>query len=178
MPREDDGGPGAPRPPAPRLACAADVAALVRLINAAYRVEDFFVHGDRTGEADVRAHLDTRGGCFLVLDGEAPGELAGAVYVEVRGDRGYFGMLSVDPGRQRQGLGRLLAAAAEAHCRTAGCQVLDIDVIDLRRELPAFYAALGFEPAGVGPFPDPDKLRRPAHVVVMSKRLGPPADLS
>ena len=33
--------------------------------------------------------------------------------------------------------------AIEAHFRAAGCVALDIDVVELREELPAFYARLG-----------------------------------
>jgi GNAT superfamily N-acetyltransferase len=155
----------------PRLATQRDVAALARLINAAYRVEDFFINGDRTDERDVRARLEAPGAAFLVIDTPAGGGLAGAVYVEVREKRGYFGLLSVDPARQKQGLGRALVDAVEAHCRAAGCRVLDIDVVNLRHELPAFYSALGFVPAGTAPFPDPAKLTRPAHLVMMTKPL-------
>jgi GNAT superfamily N-acetyltransferase len=153
------------------MARPADVPALVRLINAAYRVEDFFINGDRTNERDVRARLAMPGAAFLVIDGPAAGDLAGAVYVEIRGTRGYFGLLSVDPGRQKQGLGRALVEAAEAHCRGAGCRDMDIDVVNLRQELPAFYSGLGYIAAGTTPFPDRAKLTREAHLVVMTKPL-------
>ncbi len=153
------------------MATQGDIAALVRLINAAYRVEDFFINGDRTNERDVRARIEAPGAAFLVIDGPAGTGLAGAVYVEIRGSRGYFGLLSVDPARQKQGLGRALVDAVTSHCRAAGCRVLDIDVVNLRQELPAFYEALGFVPAGTAPFPDPSKLTRPAHLVMMTKPL-------
>jgi GNAT superfamily N-acetyltransferase len=163
-------------PMTPRAATEGDAPVLARLINEAYRVEDFFVDGDRTSVADVRRKLAEANGCFLVIDRPEADRvdevtLDGAVYVEVRGDRGYFAMLSVTRARQGRGLGRGLVAAVEAHCRAAGCHWLDIEVVDLRTELPAFYASLGFSPCGVGPFPDPAKLRRPAHVVLMTKAL-------
>jgi GNAT superfamily N-acetyltransferase len=154
----------------PRAATPQDVPNLVRLINRAYRVEDFFIDGDRTCEQDVRQRMAAPGGCFLVIDGAA-GALAAAVFVEVRGPRGYFGMLSVDPDRQKEGLGRTLVLAVEARCRAAGCRFLDLDVVNLRQELPAFYALFGFAPRGAAPFPDPGKLRREAHLVVMTKPL-------
>jgi GNAT superfamily N-acetyltransferase len=106
-----------------------------------------------------------------VIDGPAHGDLAGAVYVEIRGHRGYFGLLSVDPGRQKQGLGRALVAAAEGHCREAGCRDMDLDVVNLRQELPAFYSALGYRAVGTAPFPDRAKLTQEAHLVVMTKPL-------
>jgi ribosomal protein S18 acetylase RimI-like enzyme len=157
--------------PAPRLASDQDAPALARVINLAYRVEDFFVDGDRTDEADVRRRMAKPNAAFLVLDGAEAGELAAAVFVEIRHGRGYFGMLSVDPSQQQHGLGRKLIAAVEDRCREAGCTFLDIEVVNLREELPAFYRRFGFTPIGETPFTDPAKLRRPAHLVVMTKPL-------
>ncbi len=154
-----------------RLATSDDVPALVRLINAAYRLEEFFVTGDRTSAQAIRDRMAPADAAFLVVDAPTAGQLAAAVFVLVRGDRGYFGMLSVDPSHQRRGLGRWLALAAEAHCRAAGCVALDIDVVDLRTELPPFYESLGFRPVATAPFPHPERLRRAAHLVVMSKSL-------
>jgi GNAT superfamily N-acetyltransferase len=148
-----------------------DVPELVRVINRAYRVEDFFVRGDRVNAADVTSRLATPGAAFLVIDGAAPGSLDAAVCVQLRGDRGYFGLLAVDPDRQGHGLARELIAAVEARCRAAGCRHLDLDVVDLRTELPPFYARLGFAPSGTAPFKDADKLKRPASLIVMSKPL-------
>jgi len=91
-----------------RVAAPAEAAALAALINAAFLVERFFVEGDRTSPEAVRALMAK--GAFLVT--EAEGALSGAVYVERRGARGYFGLLAVDPARKGQGLGRALVAAA------------------------------------------------------------------
>jgi ribosomal protein S18 acetylase RimI-like enzyme len=154
-----------------RRATPEDAPEIVRVINLAYRVEDFFIDGDRTNTDDIRVRLSRPHGVFLVADASEAGGLAAAVYVEVRGDRGYFGMLAVDPAYQQRGLGRALAVAAESHCAAAGCRDLDIDVVDLRTELPDFYRVLGFSPVGTAPFPDPHKLRRPAHLITMSKPL-------
>lgn len=154
-----------------RRATIADIPALVRLINKAYRVEAFFVRGDRIRAPDIAARLSAPDSEFLVIEGEADTALAGAVWVEIRGDRGYFGLLSVDPAVQGRGLGRRLVEAAEAHCRVAGCETLDIDVVNLRAELPAFYAKFGFRAVGVSPFSAEDRLTQPAHLVVMSKAL-------
>jgi GNAT superfamily N-acetyltransferase len=154
-----------------RLATHADVPALTRLINAAYAVEEFFIRGTRTTERELRDKLDAPGAAFLVIDGRTPAALAGAVYVELRGDRGYFGLLSVEPAHQGEGLGRALVEAAAAHCRAAGCVALEIDVVNLRTELPAFYDKLGFRPVATAPFPAPEKLTQPVHLIVMSKPI-------
>ncbi len=70
----------------------------------------------------VREYFHT--GAFLVA--EDGGEMAACVYVELRGERGYFGLLSVEPTRQRSGFGRRLIAAAEEFCRDAGCRFMDL----------------------------------------------------
>ena len=78
-----------------RIAEARDVSGVAALICLAYRVEAFFVEGDRTNADDVRARMAR--GHFLLLE-DSNGALAGCVYVEIRGERGYFGMLSIYPG--------------------------------------------------------------------------------
>ena len=93
-----------------------------------------------------------------------------AIYIEVRGARGYFGMLSVDPARQKAGIGRILVDSAEAHFRAAGCQAVDIKIVHLRSELPPYYRALGYVETGTAPFVD-DNLKQEAHFVIMSKPL-------
>lgn len=153
----------------PRVATAADVPRLAALINRAYRVEEFFVRGERTSEADVLRRLSRPGTAFLVLDdGEA---LIGAIFVDIMNGRGYFAMLAVDPDRQGQGLGRTMVTAAESFCRERGCKHMDLDVVNLRQELPAFYDRLGYAPHGMAPFQEPSKLKRPAHLVKMTKPL-------
>ncbi len=157
-----------------RYATSEDIPAIVRLINSAYRVEDFFIDGDRTSASDIEARMTAPDSCFIVADGPNPEDLAGAVWVEFHENRGHFGMLSVDPASQGTGLGRTLVNAVEDHCRTAGCDALDIEVVNLRLELPPFYAKLGFTSTETAPFPDTGKLRREAHLILMSKPLTAP----
>jgi GNAT superfamily N-acetyltransferase len=156
-----------------RRATAHDVPALRRVINRAYQVEAFFVTGDRVTEAQIQERFRRPHAVFLAIDDPEPGRLSGCVFVEVRNDRGYFGLLSVDPDRQKQGLGRTLVHAAEEHCRAAGCRVIDLDMVNLREELPAFYHGLGYQTIGQAPFPEEQapRLLRDARLVVMSKAL-------
>lgn len=109
-------------------------------------------------------------GAFLLLE-DADGALAGCVYVETGGERGSFGMLSVDPAQKARGLGRRLVAAAEAACRARGCRHLDLQVVSLREELFPFYRRLGYVEAGTAPFPETSRLKRPCHMALMTKRL-------
>lgn len=151
-----------------RVAGPNDAEAVARLINAAYRVERFFVDGDRTSPDEVLRLL--RAGTFLVAQ-DQDGAPVGCVYVETRGSRGYFGLLAVDPGRQGRGIGRRLVSAAEERCRSAGCAHMDLQVVDLRAELPPLYRALGYAETGTAPFTGPSRI--PCRFILMSKALGP-----
>lgn len=149
-----------------RLATGGDILPLVSLINQAYEVEKFFIDGDRVSAAQA-ADLLSRGS-FLI--GEEHGAAAACVYVEIRHDRAYFGLLSVDPSRQGRGWGRVMVDAAEQHARAAGCRVMDITVVNLRSELPPFYHRLGYVETGTAPFTD-QRATQPCHFVLMSKSL-------
>ena len=157
-----------------RGARADEASAVAALVNAAFQVEAFFKRGDRTDAAEI-GNLMQRGE-FLVLDhSEAPGApgagLAACVYTRTNGDRGYFGMLSIDPRSQGRGLGRSMIAAVESRFRAQGCRAVDIHVVNLRKELPPFYERLGYVPSGTLPFPDDGSVTQPCHFVVMTKRL-------
>jgi GNAT superfamily N-acetyltransferase len=150
-----------------RDATAADADAIADLVNRAFIVERFFVEGDRTSPAAVSRLLDT--GAFLLA--EMDRWLVACVYVERRGERGYFGMLSVDPSRQGEGLGRLLVAAAEDRCRRQGCHAMEIHVVDVRPELPPIYRRLGYVDVGTEPFPDAERAKLACRFIVMAKPL-------
>ena len=129
-----------------------------------------FLDGTRTDEAGVAAMMQK--GCFLVaVDG--PGQVVASVYIELRGARGYFGMLAVDPSRQGKGLGRMMVEAAENHCRKVGCDAMDITVLSLRPELPPYYRKLGYIETGTEEFHPsrPLKAGVECHCIRMSKAL-------
>jgi len=151
-----------------RVATAPDASAIAAVINAAFEVERFFVEGSRTNVDEILEYM--RKGMFLVAEGG--GGITGCVYVEPQGERGYFGLLAVEPREKGRGLGRLMVAAAEDDLRRAGCQVVDIRVVDLRTELVPFYRRLGYEETGTEPFPT--QTRRPCHFIRMSKTLAAP----
>jgi ribosomal protein S18 acetylase RimI-like enzyme len=79
--------------------------------------------------------------------------------------------LSVDPGRQRSGIGSLLMQIAEEHCRNAGCRFVDLEIINLREKLPGFYRRLGYYETGTAPFPAHLTPKVPCHFVTMTKDL-------
>jgi ribosomal protein S18 acetylase RimI-like enzyme len=150
-----------------RMASVQDAPELARLVNDAFQVEAFFKIGDRTSAGKIVELMGA--GEFLMLEG-ATG-LAGCVYLKCQGDRAYFGMLSVDRSRQRQGIGRTLIDAVEARARERGCRHMDIHIVNLREELPAFYRRFGYVEQGTLPFSDTDRASRPCHFIVMIKTL-------
>jgi predicted N-acetyltransferase YhbS len=152
-----------------RPATEADIPRLVRMVNAAFSIETF-LEGTRT-DAESLAATMAKGKVLVAEDAE--GQALGSIYVEVRGERGYMGMLAVDPARQGQGLGGLLVGKAEEILRHAGCQAVDICVLSLRPELLPLYRRFGFQESGTEEFNHGRSFREPVecHMVVMSKVL-------
>jgi len=148
-------------------ASVGDVDAIASLINRAFAVERFFKSGDRTDPEQVRQMM--RDGRFLLLhDGV---ELVACVFVKVTGKRGYLGTLSVDPARQKSGLGRRMMHEAEDYFRATGCNVVDIRIVDVRPELREIYTKVGFVETGTESAEVIRTATRPVHFITMSKEL-------
>ena len=151
-----------------RIAGSADAEQITAVINAAFRIaEGFFIDSNRITLDEVHRYLDK--GAFLVAE-DSHG-LSGCVYVELRGERAYLGLLSVDPSRQQSGLGSRLMTAGEEYCRTRGARFMDILIVNLRAELPAFYERRGYVENGTTPFPPDVPTKQPCHFINMSKPL-------
>lgn len=151
-----------------RIANSSDAEKITAVINAAFRIaEGFFIDGNRITLDEVQRSLTT--GAFLVAEDDEG--LSGCVYVEPRGERAYLGLLSVDPARQQSGLGSRLMAAGEEYCRARGAQFMDIYIVNLRVELPAFYQHRGYVENGTTPFPEDVPTKQPCHFINMSKPL-------
>ena len=162
-----------------RLAELEDAEGITTVINSAFRrAEGFFVDRDRIDVPSVLNFLNT--GKFLLAESE--GALLGCVYVEPRLNsqseirspkfsRAYLGLLSVDPARRHSGLGSVLMDAAEDYCRGLGVSFMDIKVVNLRQELPAYYQRRGYVETGTSPFPPDVETKQPCHFIDMSKPL-------
>lgn len=150
-----------------REASDADVDALVSLINVAFVVEQIAIEGDRIDAEKVREFMGR--GKFLLLEGS--GGLLGCVFVELRRDRGYVGLLSVEPNLQMKGLGRRLMGAAEHYFTAASCSGVDLRIISARPELLRFYGKLGYTQTGISPMPADAPLKMACHFIHMSKAL-------
>ncbi|HEX4065608.1 MAG TPA: GNAT family N-acetyltransferase [Acidobacteriaceae bacterium] len=153
-----------------RFAEVSDLPALLTLINGAFRVETHFIRGDRLTAERIHDHFAA--GRFLIA--EENQSLAGCAYVELHGKRGYLGLLSVDPARQKTGLGRRLVAAAEEFAREMGARHMDLTVVNLRTELPPIYEKLGYTVIGEEPIREEmvPRVIRNCHFIRMSKPLG------
>jgi ribosomal protein S18 acetylase RimI-like enzyme len=149
-----------------RTARAADAAAIVDLVESAYRgesglrgwtTESNLLDGRRTNVDDVLALI--AGPHSQLLLAERGGKLMACCQLERRGDSGYFGMFAVDPLAQGAGLGkRVLAEAERIVGETWGCATLRMTVIVQRDELIAWYGRRGYRRTGqFEPFPYGDE---------------------
>src|SRR6516164_6207922 len=91
-----------------RVASESDAPRLIPMVNDTFAIETF-LDGTRTDEQRMAEKMQI--GEFLLAEDES-GQLLACVYIERRGQRGYFGMLAVDPSEQGKGLGRLMVEAA------------------------------------------------------------------
>ena len=60
---------------------------------------------------------------------------------------------------------------AEDHCRAAGARGVDIQIVNLRKELPDYYNRLRYVETGTAPFPAHVKISQPCHFIKLSKEL-------
>lgn len=145
-----------------RTAAAADVPAIVDLVQSAYRgdasragwtTEADFLDGQRI-DADGVREIISKPDSRIVL-AERDGELLGSVQVERIDGNGYFGMFSVRPNRQGSGIGDALLREAERVVREDfGCATMTCTVISIRAELIAWYRRRGYRSTGeFKPFP-------------------------
>ena len=149
-----------------RNATAADVNAIVRLVESAYRgdvsrqgwtTEADFLEGQRTDPVGVGEIIAKPGS--RVLLGERAGALLACCHLEKQGDACYFGMFSVLPTLQGGGVGKQMLGAAErlAHDEWK-CTKMEMTVISIRDELVAWYERRGYRRTGkYKPFPYGDE---------------------
>ena len=169
-----------------RLATPADVPALHRLIEGAYRGDSArrgwtheadLLGGQRTDEAALREMLADA--AQRLLAAEQAGALVGCVSLRDLPDGGaHLGLLTVDPARQAGGLGRRLLEAAEEDARARGAGRMEMTVIARRSELIAWYERRGYRLTGERrPFPLDDPRfglprTRDLDFVVLERALG------
>ncbi|MBN8726861.1 MAG: GNAT family N-acetyltransferase [Xanthomonadales bacterium] len=145
-----------------RAATDADIPAILGLVQSAYRgeasragwtTEADLLDGQRTDPAGIAEIIDEPDGLLLLA--EADGELVACIHLERMERAAYFGMFSVRPTLQAQGIGRAVLAEAERRVREDwGATEMRMTVISLRDELIAWYGRRGYHPTGQQqPFP-------------------------
>jgi ribosomal protein S18 acetylase RimI-like enzyme len=149
-----------------RDAGAADIPAIVALVESAYRgdsgrrgwtTESDLLDGQRVDTAGVEAIVakpDSR-----VLLGESGGKLLVCCHIEKQDRACYFGMFAVDPRLQGGGVGRQTLVEAERIARDEWkCTKMEMTVISVRDELIAWYERRGYRRTGkFKPFPYGDE---------------------
>ncbi len=171
-----------PAPLPVRPATPADLPALHALVERAYRGSDgapgwthegHLFDGQRTDVDALAAMIAEPGQMILVHDGD-DGPRA-CVLIAANGNGfAYLGLLCVDPRLQAGGIGRWMIAAAEAEAvARLGARVMEMTVIDARRDLIAWYQRRGYVPSGeTRPLPpDVGTSREPLALVVLTKVL-------
>ena len=149
-----------------RNAGLGDIPAIVELVESAYRgdasragwtTEADFLEGQRIDAIGVAADIEKAGSVVLLAESE--GRLLACCHLEKHAEACYFGMFSVRPKQQGNGLGKQLMAEAEriAH-QDWHCLRMEMTVIDIRDELIGFYQRRGYRRTGViKPFPYGDE---------------------
>ncbi len=150
-----------------RQAKPEDASSVARLINGAFQSERFFSDEDRTNPDEVRDLM--KKGIFLLAEEQE--KLIACVYLEPCGDRFYLGLLSVEASRQKSGLGSFLMRAAEDYARAQNARAMDLQIVNVRTELPSYYRRFGYVETGATPFPPQKKTKMPCHLVIYSKNL-------
>jgi len=159
-----------------------DVPEAVALVNSAYRgkssqqgwtSESHLLEGIRIDEAEMTGYFN-RPEVTLLKYVNYEGRIDGFVYLEqIKNNRLYLGMLTVNPTLQAGGIGRQLLNAADEHALKLGCKALKISVITSRSELIAWYERRGFAPTGkVIPLVTTTSVaKEPVNLMIMEKML-------
>jgi ribosomal protein S18 acetylase RimI-like enzyme len=146
-----------------RLAVPDDLPRLRALVEACYRGESAkqgwtheadLLDDERTSDAEIAAVIAATDKRLLLAEVER--QLVGTVTITDLGQgRAYLGMLCVSPELQAEGLGRALIADAEdMAAEHFHAKVMEMTVIEARRELIAWYERRGYERTGeTRPFP-------------------------
>jgi len=155
-----------PGDPTFRFAEPPDVAAVVALVESAYRgetsrvgwtTEADLLEGQRTDQVAVAELIHSEASHILLVERDA--DLVACCHLaRSRPDTVYLGLFAVRPGAQGGGLGTSVVVEAGRLAAEWGASLLRMTVINRRLDLLAWYGRLGFVLTGeVEPFPYGDK---------------------
>lgn len=144
-----------------------DLNNLAQLVNSAYRgdysrqgwtTEADLLDGQRTDPESLKEIIETPlNQIEIAFEGKSL-KMLGCVHLKQElPDTLYFGMLTIEPTLQGQGLGKVLLEHVEQLARAMNLKKIRITVIPSRHELIAFYERRGFKSTGqVESFPQGD----------------------
>lgn len=164
-------------------ATPADVPALNKLVNSAYRGESSrkgwdseadLIDGSRIDEAILHDLIKEKN--TTVLKYTEGGVILGCVELRKESESLYLGMLTVNPDWQSKGIGKKLMTAGEEFARQHGCKKIRMTVVSVRDKLIAWYIREGYSLTGERkPFKMPDERfgipRQPLEFMFMEKVL-------
>lgn len=155
-----------------RTATHDDIPALIELVTSAYRgdvsrqgwtTEADLLAGQRINADMLHTDLETPGSLLLVAIDSVDEDHARLISCASIAKQpcadgvptAYFGMFSVSPDAQGDGIGKIVLAEAERIARdTLECARMRMTVIDVREELIAYYERRGYRRTGIKkPFP-------------------------
>lgn len=164
-------------------AAIADVSALNKLINSAYRgetskkgwtTEANLLEGSRTTDAELTEIIQEKKNTILKFTEN--NQIIGCVLLIEKEDQLYLGMLTVSPELQNSGIGKKLLKQAEIHASALGLSKIVMTVISVREELISWYKRNGYVDTGARePFPASDVFSQttnePLEFIVLKKRI-------
>jgi ribosomal protein S18 acetylase RimI-like enzyme len=133
-------------------ASISDVAAIVNLVNGAYRgegskqgwtTEADLLDGIRTDEEAIEEIINRQNSVILLCRNDQ-NDLMGCVYLQQQEQEVYLGMLTVSPQLQGGGIGKELLRKGESWARKKNANAIVMTVISIRTELIAWYERQGY----------------------------------
>lgn len=139
------------------IATIADSAAIINLLNSAYRgetskqgwtTEAHLIAGEsRTDDAGLKQVMQQAGSVILKYT-DAAQQVIGCVNLQQHGNKIYLGMFSVSPLQQGGGIGKQILQAAEERAKHLQCTAIYMSVISVRTELINWYMRHGYRDTG------------------------------
>lgn len=139
-----------------RIATAGDTSLIATLVNNAYRgdnsrlswtTEADLLSGQRTDPRAIGDILGSDNNVILLCYRQQ--QAIGTAHLRRDAGTCHFGMFTVQPGLQGQGIGKQFIAHAEHYARdTWGCATMSMTVITLRQELLQWYERRGYINSG------------------------------
>jgi len=160
-----------------------DIEAIRLLVNRAYRGESSRVgwtteadllDGQRTDIEAIQEMVEAPGSLIFLLTDED--QLSACMHVKAVGGQLYLGMLTVEPGLQNKGFGKVLLKEAEQYAQKLKLDSIYMTVISKRSELIAWYERHGYQLTGkTEPFPAHDSRfgipKEALEFVVLEKKI-------